>query len=169
MQCADVQDELVAFHFASCSQPTREALREHLRGCSACGQAYFDLKLDIESAEAMDERPSARCHDRLRRDVEGWLLPPAPQAESPKHLRIWDRLLSWLAQPLPRYRAAVGVALVSAASALIVWQAPLRDLRPAAPPDRADTSLPLRPLSDGTLTGCEIDSARMQAISITYY
>lgn len=172
MQCADVQDELVSFHFATCSQPMREALREHLRACSACAQAYLDLKLDIESAESMAEKPSPRCHARLQRDVQAWLLPP-PVAEPPpsRWQRVWQPLALWLRQPLPRYRAAFGVAVVSAASVLILSLLPRSATMPAPAHDDSAAPLPtpVRHLPDGTPLGCDFDSARPQAVSITYY
>lgn len=175
MQCADVQDELVSFHFASCTQDTREALREHLRSCGACAQAYFDLKLDIDSAEAMAEQPSARCHARLRRDVQAWLLPPAPaKLPEPRASRmhgIAQSLLTWLSQPLPRYRAAVGAIAITAVSSLILLQLSRQTQRSQPEPTFTAPSepTPVRLVPDGTPLGCEFDSARMQAISITYY
>jgi anti-sigma factor RsiW len=176
MQCADVQDELVAFHFATCGQVTREAVREHLRSCPACVQAYLDLKLDIDSAEAMAEQPSPRCHDRLRRDVQAWLLPPDIATPTPpRWQQTWQQLSGWLQQPLPRYRAALGAASLSVVCVLLLSQLALPGT-PAAPaqvnvPTPQPTTIPAatRQSPDGTPLGCEFDSARMQAISITYY
>ena len=174
MLCADVQDELVSFHFATCDQSQRERLREHLRGCADCVQAYFDLKLDIESAESMAEAPSEHCEKRLRRDVQAWLLPPADPAPTPT---LWARygrpIWAWLAQPLPWGRTAVGVALGSAVGVLLVTQAPWWAVRPGTAHDNAESTAPaarpVRHLADDAMPGCQIDSARMQAISITYY
>lgn len=174
MLCADVQDELVSFHFATCDQSQRERLREHLRGCSACVQAYLDLKLDIESAEAMAEAPSENCERRLRRDVQAWLLPPPEPAPPPS---LWARygqpIWAWLAQPMPWGRTAVGVALGSAVGVLLITQGPWWATRLGAAGDGTESTAPVaRPVRhapDDAMLGCQIDSARMQAISITYY
>lgn len=177
MDCADVQDELVAYHFASNPQETRDALREHLRSCLACAQSYFDLKADIDAGAGLDVQPSAPCEARLRRDVEGWLLPatqPITRAEPPRpNLGFF----AWLVQPMPRYRAALGAAVLC-----LVAVGAVARLRPLTgiPGGEAGTELqptpvqgPIRPPSslgaELPLPYCEVDSARMQALSITYY
>lgn len=177
MNCADVQDELVAYHFASSPQETRDALREHLRSCLACAQSYFDLKADIDAGAGLDVQPSAPCEARLRRDVEGWLLPatqPITTAEPP---RPPPGLFTWLQQPMPRYRAALGAAVLC-----LVAVGAVARVRPVTVDSVGESGSELQPMpvhapirSPGSQGPelpspyCEVDSARMQALSITYY
>jgi hypothetical protein len=178
MQCADVQDELVAYHFGSCAAATRDALHQHLRACQACAQSYFDLKQDIESGAAQGTEPSPACAARLRRDVEVWLLPapvvsppPDPAPKRPRRLAF-----SWLQQPMPRYRAVLAAAALCVIA--VGTTSRLRPSRPAASDGgselaplpvqlRAPPAQPLGPELPSPY--CEVDSARLQALSITYY
>jgi hypothetical protein len=178
MDCADVQDELVAYHFASAPAEARDAVREHLRSCLACAQSYFDLKQDIDCGAELGVTPSATCEARLRRDVEVWLLPatrPPAATESPRQrvAGFWG----WLAQPMPRYRAVLGAAMLC-----VLATAAATRLRPTEPGLAGEGGSELQPLPVHTpVRGlpvnppglpspyCEIDSARMQALSITYY
>lgn len=181
MDCAQVSEQLVDFHFASCPQSRREAVRAHLRRCSACVQEYLDLKLDLDSAEVMAEAPSAALHARLRQDVAA-LAAASPRAPSWIGRRL-NALTFWLHQPSPRYlaTAAWGVLLLVGVGLYAV-----PTLRPARAPHEGpmlpvSTSLPEddpgytlirasgRRQGGAPPTGCSVDTARQQAVSITYY
>lgn len=180
MDCADVKDELIAFHFAGGSQESRDRVHQHLRGCLACAGSYLDLKHDIDSGAALEQPPSPACETRLRRDVAAWLLPPAPlpsQSQRPDPAGQRRGTLAWLTQPMPRYRAMAAAAVLCIVAVTAVSR--LRPVTPAAPtagtaPGLELTPLPVRAFEPGRDPGlpspaCEFDSARIQALSITYY
>ncbi|HNN92933.1 MAG TPA: hypothetical protein PKI03_11725 [Pseudomonadota bacterium] len=177
MDCADVQDELFAFHFAGGSQESRDRVHQHLRGCLACAASYLDLKHDIDSGAALEQPPSPACEARLRRDVAAWLLPPTAlpvPSPSPDSVRQRRGTWAWLTQPMPRYRA-----MAAAAALCIVAVTAVSRLRPIAPAEGTAPGLELAPLPVRAFEpervpgmpspACEFDSARIQALSITYY
>ena len=89
MDCADVQDELLAFHFAGGSPESRDRVHQHLRGCLACAGSYLDLKHDIDSGAALEQPPSPPA----RPDCDAtWRLgcclpPPPPPSQRPDPVR----------------------------------------------------------------------------------
>lgn len=168
MNCADFLEGLVDYHFAAESQERRDANRAHVRDCSDCAQQYFDLKHDIDSGAAQGDRPSDEVRARLNGEVA--TLFGASQGQT-----LFGRTRGWLAAPTPRYR--VGAAMVAAAMAVaLLW--PNRPL----PTTVAQDSLPSeiepreapfyrkeRPYVPRTMPASIVDSARIDALSITYY
>lgn len=163
MNCADFLEGLVDYHFAAESQERREANRVHLRDCGECAQQYFDLKHDIDSGAAEGQRPSEAVQARLNGEVATLF-----------GQGLFGRTRGWLATPTPRYRAFAVMAAAAMAVALL-W--PSRPL-----PTRGHDSLPSeiepreaqlyhkeRPYVPRTMPASIVDSARIDALSITYY
>jgi hypothetical protein len=164
MNCADFLEGLVDYHFAAESQDRREDNRAHLRDCEACAQQYFDLKHDIDSGAAQGDRPSETTRARLQGEVAA-LFPGG----------LFGRTRGWLTAPTPRYR--VGAVMVAAAMAVaLLW--PSRP--PIAPPDPSDGEPKEAQLYrkqrafsphnvPRAMPASIVDSARIDALSITYY
>lgn len=68
MDCQLIRGDLVAYHFGSVDERSRDAVEAHLVECPACLKAYLALKREIETAQAAP-RPSQAARDRLRRAV----------------------------------------------------------------------------------------------------
>jgi hypothetical protein len=66
--CEFVVPELIAFHFGSLGEQTREEVEVHLLGCPGCLRTFIALKHDIECPEDAAV-PSQAARDRLRRAV----------------------------------------------------------------------------------------------------
>jgi len=165
MDCSEVSAELLDYHFAVGTQEQRDAVRAHLRSCMDCGQEYLDLKHDIDSGAAMAERPSEAARLRLQKEV-------AARFGEGNRPGLWQRLRSFLHEPTPRYRslaAAAALGMVFGASALWLQKSNLQSAEPSAQLLQPARELSARgDTSAWTLTHA-VDTARLQAVSITYY
>jgi anti-sigma factor RsiW len=119
MTCQEIEQELVAYHFATLDAETRGRLEAHLVKCSACIAAFVDIKRAVETSER-EAGPSAELRVRLRRAVSDELGLTRPR---------WV----WWERP---------VAIAVAASAVLVAGAALRTIAsiPAAPPHALELS-----------------------------
>lgn len=104
MSCAEIQPELVCYHFGEIEPELRDAVESHLRSCSACLDDFLALKREIETA-GTDAAPSRAAYARLRRAVERQVRPP--------RRRPW----SWWERPV-----ALLVAGAAVAAAIFVLQ-----------------------------------------------
>ncbi len=98
MMCAEVEHELVAYHFNALDDEARRSVEEHLCDCADCVRGYVELKRAVETGEAAP-RPSDKARARLRRTVA-------------RELGIDDRRWSWWERPLA---LAVAASVVLAA------------------------------------------------------
>jgi len=134
MDCKLIQDELLAYHFATASDETRDAIDVHILDCGECLRAYLRLKRSVERGAAIDARPSEATRARVMADVHAALKPERA-----------TRVRAWLARPVPRYQglAAAAVAVAIAMAIPLV----LRSVEPPpaqeASTERIDTSRPL--------------------------
>lgn len=163
MNCADFLEGLVDYHFAAESQERREANRAHLRGCDECAQQYFDLKHDIDSGAAEGQRPSEAVQARLNGEVVTLF-----------GQGLFGRTRGWLAAPTPRYRMGAVMAAAAMAVALLWPSRPLptrvaQDSLPELEPRQAQFYHKERPYVPRTMPASIVDSARIDALSITYY
>jgi hypothetical protein len=113
MMCAEVEHELVAYHFNALDDDARCGVEAHLCECAGCVRAYVELKRAVETSE--DAPPvSGTTRERLRRAVA-------------RELGLDDRTWSWWERPL---------ALAVAASVVLAAGMTTRALasRPGAPP-----------------------------------
>ncbi len=67
--CRLIQDELLPFHFGTCSETARTSVEEHLAACADCLRGYLALKRAVETASDEGPRPSEAARARLRRAV----------------------------------------------------------------------------------------------------
>ena len=68
MDCARVDDELVAFELAALDGATRAAVETHLTGCARCVSTFLALKRAVDAAEdAM--APSEMARARVRAEA----------------------------------------------------------------------------------------------------
>jgi anti-sigma factor RsiW len=111
--CQEIEQELIAYHFATLDAETRRRVEAHLVECSACIAAFVDTKRAVETSER-EPGPSPELRVRLRRAVSDELGLTRPR---------W----AWWERP---------VAIAVAASAVLVASAALRAMAsiPAAPP-----------------------------------
>jgi hypothetical protein len=167
MNCADFLEGLVDYHFAAESQDRREANRAHLRDCGECAQQYFDLKHDIDSGAAQGERPSDVARARLHGEVATLF-----------GQGLLGRTRGWLAAPTPRYHMGAGMGAVMVAAAMVVallWpsrppNAPLEAPLPSEfEPKEAQLFRKDRAYVPRAMPASIVDSARTDALSITYY
>ncbi len=84
MSCAEIEQELVGYHFNTLPQDVRRRVEAHLPECDACVRAFVELKRDIETGEEAP-RPSEAARLRLRRAVARELGVEAPR------WRWWER------------------------------------------------------------------------------
>lgn len=144
MECSVVQDELIAYHFATLSDATRDALEAHLTGCAGCLRAYLLLKRQIEggaAAPAEQPRPSEAARRRLRAAVQAEFR-PVP----------WRRLAALFSRPIPLYQglcAAVLATVLLAAAPPLLAQLGRRAVIPAGPAQAVDSA---RQLADNVRT-----------------
>lgn len=101
MDCAEVGQRLVEYHFATLDDDARDALEEHLVACTACLRAYLAFKRATESGAS--EKPSSATRARLRASV-------ASAFAKPTHAPV--RLF---ARRIPLYQ---GLAFAAVAAAL---------------------------------------------------
>jgi anti-sigma factor RsiW len=92
MTCAQIEPELVAYHFGLVSDDTRELVEVHLASCSACLRAFLELKRAIETNQG-DPPPSKAARARLRSAVAAELGVRTP-AEVESRRRWWERPLA---------------------------------------------------------------------------
>ena len=170
MSCAEFLEGLLDYHFAVETQEQRELSREHLRTCAGCAQEYFDLKHDIDSGAADGARPSEDAAAKLRVEV-GRMVTPT----------LLARTRGFLSAPPPRYR--LGVVACAAAMAMLALLWPPKTMPTSngngaaqdddvqetrlALPTRHFNSHSLQPMR--TMPASTVDSARVDALSITYY
>ncbi|MGI5863693.1 MAG: anti-sigma factor family protein [Myxococcales bacterium] len=103
MDCPLIRGDLVAYHFGSVEEATRDAVESHLLGCPDCLRAFLALKREIETAGA-GPRPSPAARARLRQAVAHELASRAG-APSPH----------WWRRPL-----AFGFVTAAAAAAMLL-------------------------------------------------
>jgi len=109
MTCAEIEPELVGYHFAALDDDARQRVEAHLVECPACVRELVTLKRAIETSE--DAPPLAEAaRQRLRRAVAS-------------ELGISERKWSWWERPL---------ALAVAASIVLVAGATTRALATSA-------------------------------------
>lgn len=106
MSCAELQNELIGYHFGTLDDATRREVEAHLVACPACVQAFVELKRDIESGEVAPA-PSEASRLRLRRAV-AQELGLAPR-------RRW----SWWERPLAFTFAGAALVIALALLSLI--------------------------------------------------
>lgn len=113
MTCAEVEHELVGYHFNALDDEARRGVEAHLCGCADCVRAYVELKRAVETSEAAP-RPSDKARARLRQAVA-------------RELGIDSRKWAWWERPL---------AVAVAASVVLAAGMTTRALvsAPAAPP-----------------------------------
>lgn len=90
---------LLAFHLGGLEEEAASGVEAHLSRCAECLTSYFGVKRSLESAAALEERPSERVRARVRRDVAKRLAPER-------------RAFRWM---------ALGGAAVAAALLLSLW------------------------------------------------
>ena len=129
MSCADIQPELVLYHFGTISPRTRPDVERHLLSCRACLEGYLALKRHLESEPESGPRPSQQARLKLRAAVEREFARPLP-------IQVrWRRATSW------------GLAVAAAAAiAFIALQGMPRT--PIAPV-RAGESIPVDSANPG--------------------
>jgi len=109
MTCAEIEHELVAYHFDALSDDARRGVEAHLCECLHCVRAYVELKRAVETGESAP-RPSAAARARLRRAVA-------------RELGVGDRKWSWWERPLA-VAVAAAVVLAAGATTRILTSAP---------------------------------------------
>ena len=122
MDCARVDEELIAFQLAALDGATRAALEAHLPGCARCVSSFLALKRAMDAAEDATA-PSQVTRARIRAEASrqlAALATPAPTTTA-------------VTEPLRARRRA---GWIVAATAVMTLGAPLayRSLRPAPPP-----------------------------------
>lgn len=115
MSCDTIQAELVAYHFGTESDETRDAVEAHLLECSQCLRDYLALKRAIETGEGAPA-PSEAARVKIRRSVA---LALGVEREE----RAW----SWWERPL-------AVAFASAALVCAVAGTRVLTSGPGSPP-----------------------------------
>jgi hypothetical protein len=120
MDCIEVKNTLVPYHFATCSDEERDGVDGHLVGCTECLRAYLALKRAVERGAGVEEAPSAATRARLRASVAAEFSPSAPA-----------RFTRWLRRPIPLYQglaaAAVAILVASLLPELVRGPRPLRE------------------------------------------
>lgn len=114
MDCARVDEELIAFELAALDGATRAAVETHLTGCARCVSAFLALKRAIDAAEDATA-PSETARARIRREAERQLSAISRQPSAAERK-----------QPEPaKRRAPWGIAIAAAAAivAPFAWQA----------------------------------------------
>jgi anti-sigma factor RsiW len=121
MDCALITEQLIAYHFATCDEPERTLVEQHLLACNDCLRAYLRLKRDIERGASGGDRPSDATRQRLRARVAAAFPPPASNAGAPAappvtattvaRPRLWSRRIP-LYQGLAAALLAAGLALL---------------------------------------------------------
>jgi anti-sigma factor RsiW len=92
MTCAQIEPELVAYHFGLVSSDTRDLVEPHLASCSACLRAFLELKRAIETGDH-GVQPSKASRSRLRSAVAAE-LGARTRAEVESRRRWWERPLA---------------------------------------------------------------------------
>ena len=142
MDCGRVDEQIIAYHFATASEEEREAIDAHLVTCTRCLRAYLALKHHTDRQSASAPRPSETMKARLRAEVAATFRPT-----------IKTRTQRFFARPIPLYQ---GIA-VAAAAVLIASIAP-------TVARNAATSRELAPTALGP-----IDTARPKPESLKFY
>ena len=105
MSCDTVKPELVAYHFGTIGPEARQAVEDHLPGCTSCLREFISLKRAMETGED-EPRPSQASRERLRLAVAREL-----RVRAPAPARSWR----WWERPL-----ALGGALAALAGAIVL-------------------------------------------------
>ena len=116
MDCAEVENELVAYHFGTLEAEGRLAIDEHLLGCVACLRAYQRVKHAFDAEGPAMARPSAAVRQRLRSDVLA-AFAPRERPVAPREPAGRARVFALLSRPVPLYQT-VAAACVAATVAL---------------------------------------------------
>jgi short subunit dehydrogenase-like uncharacterized protein len=130
MDCAVIQGDLLAYHFAVAAAEERARIEAHLLECTTCLRAYLALKAHVERTDEAGKGPSEESRLRLRAAVEERFRPTPGR-----------RLRRWLARPIPRYQSlavAAAVILVAALAPAVSRQLGQRATADAT--GRVDTS-----------------------------
>ncbi len=120
MDCARVDEELIAFHLAALDGAMRAAVEAHLTGCARCVSSYLMLKRAMDAAEEAPA-PSEIARARIRAEAEKQLAAlrgePAVQTQAAASLSTATERPE--AQPQKRTRRARLVLVAAAAAAMI--------------------------------------------------
>lgn len=198
MECSEIDELLVEYHFAAGSPARRDHVHSHLLGCGVCVRRYLNLKHSIEHSAELGLRPSERARARLRAAVGTLAEEPRPRRSASTAKLI--ALRRFFRTPVPRYQVAAAVLLVLLGTFAARWHSseepalvarpggslgggdgmgsgagPLpmvvrRELPQAIPaqlPEGRQQPVQLLVLPSGQRA--VIDSARTQAVSLTFY
>lgn len=143
MDCAVIQQDLIAYHFGTTPDVARERIDEHLLACTDCLRDYLRVKHGLAKGAALMERPSPDAREKLRRAVAAEFTPSARA-----------KMTRWLRRPIPLYQGVAAAAVVLALALLAPLLAANHTTRDA---DRA------------TASGERVDTARPAPESLSFY
>jgi hypothetical protein len=186
MECSEIDELLVEYHFAASPPARRDHVHAHLLDCSPCARRYLNLKQSIEQSAELGLRPSENARLRLRSAV-GRLAEESRSRRSGSSSKL-AALRRFFRTPVPRYQVAAAVLLVLLGAFATRLRAPGsgEEARPEAPfggarpfpmvvnrelpreaPELRSQPVQLLVLPSGQRA--VIDSARSQAVSLTFY
>ncbi len=127
MDCVVV--DLVSYHFGTLEEGARDAIDDHLLGCTACLRSYLALKRQVARGVG-GEVPSDAVRARLRGAVAERFRPST-----------LARARGWMSRPIPFYQGLAAAVLALVVAALLPAFA---DKTPPAAGGRyVDTARPL--------------------------
>jgi hypothetical protein len=132
MECCEIDELLVEYHFAAGLPTRRDRVHEHLIGCSACARRYFNLKQSIEQSAELGLRPSAKARTRLRAAVSAIAAEGRSSGGRPPSALKLVALRRFFRAPVPRYQVAAAVLLVLLGTFASRWRPPIDEERPGA-------------------------------------
>lgn len=185
MECSEIDELLVEYHFAASPPARRDHVHAHLLECSPCARRYLNLKQTIEQSADLGLRPSERARTRLRAAVSLLAEESRPRRTSSSTAKL-AALRRFFRTPVPRYQVAAAVLLVLLGAFATRWRGPVDEPRPEARLDGARPfpmvvnrelpaeapelrSQPVQLLVLPSGQRAVIDSARTQAVSLTFY
>ena len=162
MNCADIDNALIDYHFAQGKAEALEEVYAHLLDCHSCSRRYLELKRAIDSGAALGARPSPLVRARLRKLVRAEFRPSLVQ-----------RTRLWLGRPVPRYQVAMAASMLLLVAAGAVLG--LRGQGESGAPLLVNQLRPTERRSMGRIAQAlhrdyeQVDTARPMAVSLTYY
>ena len=91
MDCARVDEELVAFELAALDGATRAAVETHLTGCARCVSSFLALKRAIDAGEdatAPSELMRVRVRQQAQKELAAMSVAAAAGGEEPERRQL---------------------------------------------------------------------------------
>jgi hypothetical protein len=143
VDCARVDEELIAFHLAALDGATRAGVEAHLTGCARCVSSFLALKRAVDAGEDAPA-PSEMARARVRAEAERQLALVGAQLMAQKEPAAATTATA-AKKPEPARRRTTWALVATAAAAMVAAPFVYVQMQKTAGPSPTTVSAPTVP------------------------